>query len=125
LKKILLIAALLLTTKAYATTVELGLTAAANLSKGVDWEKNNYQTAFASIEQKLDKFYILGYNSLRMNLDNSNPDHHVDLWKLSSGYRFSNGFVAELGHEHKHDMGLKNKKPESFDYVTLKYKFDF
>lgn len=126
MKKLLLIASILLISSlSFATSLEVGVIAASNLSKGVDWEKNNYQTPYVMLTQKIDKWYISGYDSVRLNLDNSNQDHHLDLWKISGGYSFSNGLVAEVGHEHKHDMGPKNKKPESFDYVALKYKLEF
>ncbi len=125
MKKLFVVVALLLSTQVFAATAEIGLIAAANLSKGVDWEKNNYQTPYIQLEQKFGQFYIGAYDSVRLNLDNSNTDHHLDLWKINSGYRFANGVVAEVGHEHKHDMGIKNKRPEAFDYVAIKYKFEF
>lgn len=70
MKQLLFALVMLVGLSSFATTLELGLIASANLSKGVDWEKNNYQTPYVSLTQKLDKWYISGYDSVRLNNEN-------------------------------------------------------
>jgi competence CoiA-like predicted nuclease len=103
-------------------TIEAGIMAAF-VAVNSPWGKQPFQEPFLLVEKTINEdFYLSSFNSSRTYMKRPNSmEPQTALWKISGGYRFEN-FTIEVGHQSEHQLWVKDKFTESYDYIKVSFK---